>query len=324
MKQLTQRITEIDGLRGIAALSVVLYHYTTRFGQKFDNHLTRSIWEFEYGRYGVDLFFIISGFVIFMTITKVSSPLEFAYKRFIRLYPTFWFCMCITFFITTFFGPEIYKRTVAELLINTSMVPSLFHTKAIDSVYWSLLIELCFYGVMLLLLIGSLLPRIKYVGFIYLIFFFVVSIYYKYFPELYYGSLFLMGISFYKIWKQEKDVASHLLVLLCLLTTLFSPNRIDFIATALFYVLFYFLVYRVAGFLRFYPIVFIGEISYALFLLHQYIGHTIQLALIRNGVSNYFLLLLWPLFIIILLAYLVTFWFEKPVISYLTGLYRSK
>ena len=80
------RITELDGLRGIAAILVVLYHYTTRFSLKFNNDILSNITFFKYGHYGVQLFFVISGFVIFMSINKINSPFEFVYKRFIRFF----------------------------------------------------------------------------------------------------------------------------------------------------------------------------------------------------------------------------------------------
>lgn len=318
MKYFNHRITELDGLRGIAALAVVLYHYTTRFGQRFNSDLTTRVWEFEYGPYGVNLFFIISGFVIFMTIEKVKNPGEFVYKRFIRLYPTFWFCVFLTFFIIKYFGPLELRRSTSELFFNLSMLPGLFDTWPVDGVYWSLLIELCFYAVMLLLLLFRLIPRIKYVGMAFLLFYFLVSVWHKYYPELYYGSLFLMGISFYKIWKRDRNWVWHFQVLICLILSLTAPDRLDFIITALFCALFYLLVYRQAGFLRFRPLVFIGEISYALYLIHQNIGHTIQLTLIREGITNYYLLLLWPIFTMVLLAWLITRYFEKPVIAYLS------
>lgn len=318
MKHLRQRITELDGLRGIAAISVVLYHYTSRFGEKFGSNLTSSIWEFEYGRYGVDLFFIISGFVIFMTIEKLKDPEDFIYKRFIRLYPTFWFCMLLTFFLMKYFGPELLKRSTEELLVNISMVPSLFGVRAVDGVYWSLLIELCFYGCMLMLLLLQLIPKIKYVGLAFLLFYFAACLWHKFHRELYYGSLFLTGISFYKIWNGNKSWIWHLNILFCLALSLFSQQRIDFIATALFCTLLYLFVYRQARFLRFPPLVFIGEISYALYLIHQHIGYTLQLWLIGEGITNYFLLLLWPVFVVVLLAYLITTWLEKPLITYLS------
>ena len=68
-----KRYQELDALRGIAALFVVLFHFT----------LNRP--EAEYGLKlgvtGVDLFFIISGFVIFMSLTNINSSKEFIVNR---------------------------------------------------------------------------------------------------------------------------------------------------------------------------------------------------------------------------------------------------
>jgi len=61
------RLTGIDALRGLAAISVVFYHYTTRYQQKFGFAEPPGI-EFPFGHLGVNLFFVISGFVIFMTL----------------------------------------------------------------------------------------------------------------------------------------------------------------------------------------------------------------------------------------------------------------
>ena len=56
------RLLELDALRGIAAMMVVLFHLTMNTAiEKFG---------FRYGVTGVDLFFIISGFVIFLTLNK--------------------------------------------------------------------------------------------------------------------------------------------------------------------------------------------------------------------------------------------------------------
>ena len=99
MKGLNKKIIyELDGLRGVAALAVVFYHYTTRFSIKFNSDIISNVINFKYGHYGVQLFFVISGFVIFMSIEKVKSPFEFLYKRFVRLYPTFWMSLFLTFF----------------------------------------------------------------------------------------------------------------------------------------------------------------------------------------------------------------------------------
>ena len=76
------RLDEIDVLRGLAALAVVVFHYSghsQRYFADFPFHL-------EYGKYGVQLFFVISGFFIFQTIEKCRNVQEFLLLRFSRLY----------------------------------------------------------------------------------------------------------------------------------------------------------------------------------------------------------------------------------------------
>ena len=82
------RVLELDALRGLAALAVVFYHYTTRFDQLF-GHTFPLPWSVSWGHYGVDLFFMLSGFVILMTLERTSDSWKFAWGRFSRLYPAY-------------------------------------------------------------------------------------------------------------------------------------------------------------------------------------------------------------------------------------------
>jgi peptidoglycan/LPS O-acetylase OafA/YrhL len=82
------RLTQVDGLRAIAALSVVLFYYTTGFDQVFV-HSTPLAFNFPLGYLGVQLFFIISGFVSFLTLDAARTPTGFVVSRFSRLYPTY-------------------------------------------------------------------------------------------------------------------------------------------------------------------------------------------------------------------------------------------
>ena len=96
----SDRLVEIDALRGVAALAVVLFHYTTRFTELFKPGTLPTI-SFPGGHYGVNLFFIISGFVIFMTLEKTARPLDFVVSRFSRLFPAYWAAIFLTFFHLT-------------------------------------------------------------------------------------------------------------------------------------------------------------------------------------------------------------------------------
>lgn len=66
-----KRFLELDALRGLAAMLVVMFHYSMNYS---DLPVYRI---FKYGITGVDLFFLISGFVIFQSIKAANSGTEF-------------------------------------------------------------------------------------------------------------------------------------------------------------------------------------------------------------------------------------------------------
>ena len=78
------RLLALDGLRGLAALLVVFYHIG------WPNHLTNSNFV-RNGYLAVDLFFILSGFVIFQNyadrIGSMKDARDFMCLRFFRIYP---------------------------------------------------------------------------------------------------------------------------------------------------------------------------------------------------------------------------------------------
>lgn len=111
--------------------------------------------------YGVHLFFMISGFVIFHTTRRSRGVLDFAIARFTRLYPTFWVCLAITAMVGTVSGAAWLTPTPVQLLGNASMVPAVFGIKLLDGAYWTLFVEMVFYGGMAVLLGAGLLRREK-------------------------------------------------------------------------------------------------------------------------------------------------------------------
>jgi peptidoglycan/LPS O-acetylase OafA/YrhL len=66
-EKIKTRFLELDVLRGIAAFSVVLFHYTSVYSSRF-KHSPDLHFYFGHGRHGVELFFILSGFVILMSL----------------------------------------------------------------------------------------------------------------------------------------------------------------------------------------------------------------------------------------------------------------
>src|SRR5689334_6048092 len=141
------RVNEIDLLRFLAALSVVLFHYSFR-GYAADD---MSIMPYpllapaaKYGYLGVDLFFLISRFVIVMSASG-GGVRRFVVSRAARLYPAFWACCTVTFLLSVAIGGSRYSASVGQYLVNLTMLSSFFGVASLDGVYWSLFVELKFY-----------------------------------------------------------------------------------------------------------------------------------------------------------------------------------
>lgn len=83
-----QRLDYIQLLRAVAAIAVVMFHATGPTIQFFALP-ARSTGFLQIGGYGVDLFFVISGFVIYYTAGKMR-PGQFIRKRFERIVPIYW------------------------------------------------------------------------------------------------------------------------------------------------------------------------------------------------------------------------------------------
>lgn len=153
------RLVEIDALRGIAALSVVLFHYTTRYAELF-GHTTAPLFSLPWGHLGVNLFFIISGFVIFMTLERTGRAFDFVVSRFSRLYPAYWAAVALTFTITHLGGMVREQVTPGVALLNLTMLQDFLKIPSVDGAYWTLAVELIFYAWALLLFRTRMLGRI--------------------------------------------------------------------------------------------------------------------------------------------------------------------
>lgn len=150
-----ERLSGLDALRGLAVVVVVAFHYGARLGALWPGHpyATGQDW-CCIGDLGVHLFFVISGYVIALTVARSPGPADFAVARASRLYPAYWTCVLIT--ALALWCWPVPGRSVgpAAVLANLSMVHGFFGVPDVDGVYWSLLVELHFYvfaGIALLL-----------------------------------------------------------------------------------------------------------------------------------------------------------------------------
>lgn len=154
----------IQMMRGIASLLVVLLHVSVLYTQTFGGHFLFDI--FSFGGSGVDIFFVLSGFIITYTnsrnIAVPRAATGFVKRRFIRIFPIYWIIISVLLLVRVAF-PSFYNTGMdmhpANLIGTYLLLPDHF---MINGVSWSLTNELFFY---LLFLIAFLLPspRVSFV-----------------------------------------------------------------------------------------------------------------------------------------------------------------
>src|SRR6478735_6563808 len=150
------RLSHLDGMRGIAILLVLLFHAYARwpdhvpFGADF-----AEVFIFKTGFVGVNLFFLISGFVILMTLEKCTSFGIFFTKRWLRLFPAMLVCSAIVFATAPLFPERPAGLPAArDLLPGLTFIDPAIWQKIIggtqgslEGAFWSLYVEMKFYVV---------------------------------------------------------------------------------------------------------------------------------------------------------------------------------
>jgi len=152
---MSKRVNILDGLRVIAIVMVILYHYYSRYYGIHYSYPINTKNVFHFGYLGVELFFIISGFVITLTLDKSKNMLDFLKKRIIRLWPAMFICSLLTFVFMLFFdhqflfsGSHNFKNLlISNTFISPNLINWIFGTRFsyIDGAYWSLWVEISFY-----------------------------------------------------------------------------------------------------------------------------------------------------------------------------------
>lgn len=151
-----KRLLEIDALRAIACIIVVITHVAEElshldFAHSSSHQLHKLIWETGFGNIGIVIFFAISGYGI---LGSLRGPLwqgsrDFLLRRFFRLYPVFWLSML--FAILLVWIPESKDLSWSMILANATMLPEAQGYGTLVLVYWTMETELAIYAACMLM-----------------------------------------------------------------------------------------------------------------------------------------------------------------------------
>jgi peptidoglycan/LPS O-acetylase OafA/YrhL len=290
------RLLELDSLRAIAALAVLFYHYTGGYEHIVAPHI-QPVQCVEFGYVGVDLFFVISGFVIAWTLRRSTSLVDFAIGRFARLYPAYLAGAFITGIVIFGFGFNPKHVQTSDVAWNAVIgLPQLVNAKNLDASYWTLGVEVSFYIMAALFVSG--LPKVRF----------------EIFCLIWLSASLAVRLLLPGHIRLQLLLASNYSALFVAGAMLFAlsppmrPDRLTFVtfaaAIAMFFIggypgwlrpvsgaglcLFVGLVFGASAgrlaFLTFRPLVVIGQASYSLYLIHQIVGYWIISNFERLGV----------------------------------------
>ncbi|MFZ4455581.1 MAG: acyltransferase family protein [Bacteroidales bacterium] len=332
-----KRIEFIDGLRGIAILLVLCYHAFTRwtlilpYGDKFAN-----VYPFKFGYLGVELFFLISGFVILMSLEKGQSFYVFLYKRWLRLFPGMMICSFIIYISAQIFVerplgiPTIKSVLPGLFFIEPSWINLLFgtHFSSLEGSFWSLFVEFKFYVLFggLYFILGK--ERALLAMLIFIIFsIFVNSERVHYLTSLsclfsleYFGWFLSGSLSYlFYVNKQLKYLLYAIFIGVAQIL-FYNQNALvfSFFLLVLFNIPIFFVSFRRV--MSSPILLFLGFVSYPLYLLHEnmMVSLIIKMGKLDMKIPNEFLAMI-PMAILVFVAYFVAKVLEPSLKNILNG-----
>lgn len=304
------RIQYIDAYRGIAALGVAWFHIYTCLAGGFTEQTQLIVSSVSidkaldylavWGRWGVRLFFVISGFVLAHSLQRnsrisgISAVGKYFIKRSIRLDPTYFAAIALTLICVSFFGKaEILKIHTSPYLSAPQLLTNLFYLNwildypPILSVSWTLALEIQLYIFFAIILyIAEKYARVFHkerndATCIVIIIFSALSLLWpyhiypegtKYFPRFLF--IFLSGVLLYNAFIEKRYGIVFLIFEVILIIQGFVYRDTSILAIVISHILIicahYFLYYRKKienGFL-----LYCGKLSYCIYLLHIPIG----------------------------------------------------
>ncbi|MCK8489223.1 acyltransferase [Paenibacillus sp. MBLB2552] len=299
----------INGLRGLLALAVVLYHGYT--GMTTSHYLKEIPFaQIEYaGPFAVNIFFIISGYLILQSLIRSGNVRRFILHRVLRIYPVF---LVIHLFIFTV-GPIIHYEWLTDLTLtqyilhfvsNLFMLPGIFDLPAAQIVAWSLSFEFAFYIIISVFYFGARTTS-TLMKFLCLSSAAVASIFliYKHPVMLYFVVGILLCLYFDRIsvrirYKYQSWFFLNGVIFLLISFLVYDPNNFWSLSLSLiFSFLFFFTVLCEEGALtklmKSRAFQYLGNISYSLYLWHTVVMFPVKRLIPLFGLEHLNSYVLW-------------------------------
>ncbi len=335
-----QRFRELDAFRGIAALSIVLFHLISRYPQMIAGAGDPGPWISELtplvrkiGALPVCWFFMISGFVIVWTLEKCETWRDFAVSRFSRLYPTFWAAATVTWLVGIIDPLPIQHYTTLQFFANLTMFHEVMGFPALDGTYWSLTVELIFYIGMAGLFSLGWMRHLHLVCLIWalacmgngLLAFGGVDVWWRVqkYGLLRYGHFLIIGIMFYHIWKFYRVNVSAIIIFICIVSIYFLDGLFNTACCCVLSLMFFLAIRGHLQILVCRPLLWLGSISYALYVCHEYLGYRLLLSLENAGLARSGATAV-ALAAVMLLAWTITTIIERPSLLLIRAAWRRR
>jgi len=342
-KKLGNRLQILDLVRVVAALSVVLYHYLYRGWMSdglSDVDFNQYDGFFKYGYLGVQLFFMISGFLVTMS-SDGRSWQGFVIGRVARLYPAYWVCLLVTMLFIYSIDDGRFYVSGLDALANLTMISKLFGVVFVDGAYWTLIYELVFYFWVFILLLTTVCSLLTLIGF--MLFLSCIAFLFNYsgvFSIIYGGEFicyFAAGVCFYEMYKGNRSPVLIAVLLFSIGLTVMQVTGqammkntnigsslnigVSLLIVSVFYAFFLLLAFGLFDNFRFRYAAVLGGVSYPCYLLHQNIGYIVFNK--YNGVVGDFTLLAAVLFVLLGLSYFIFKFIEPPIAQFIFKIGRK-
>lgn len=342
------RLHNLDYLRGLAAFSIMIYHYC---GLITGNHYSADTILGRLGIYGVSIFYILSGLTLYLVYQKRINVQDFAIKRIFRIFPLLWLAILATIMVT-FKIPESRKLVLNATGLFGFIDPGAY----IGMGMWSIGNELVFYVFfpvfMYLINKKSLLFNIfsALLLAVYSVFAFrllnasnsLAEQWGTYINPLNQVFLFASGVALGHTFQRMRvnNKAILLLLLASVALFVFYPadgdsinlvtgwNRIVF-TTIVFLICFCFYktTYELPQILH-KPLSILGEASYSVYLLHPIVWLAMKRVLDKTGIELPLIIkLILPIVTTLIGSYMIYIYFEKYFVKVgkrVTGKVRAK